>query len=89
MAIKIFVKNALYEISEYALRRMIERYISEDAIVEVLDTGELVEQPHGRDYYEKQIYYAETDEWVTIRVVVNETARMIVTVHTDEDEYDS
>ena len=44
-----------YVVSEHAAKRMIERFISEELIVAVLEYGTAIDQPHGRVLYEHSV----------------------------------
>ena len=53
-------------------------------IVRIMETGALIEQPHGPDIYEGEIEQA--GDIRILRVVVDEARRRIVTVMDDTEE---
>jgi hypothetical protein len=51
--------NNNYTLTEYALRRMLQRDIAESQIITTIDEGDLYAQDNGRDRYEKELWLDE------------------------------
>jgi len=75
-----------YVVSEHAAKRMIERFISEELIVAVLEYGTVIDQPHGRVLYEHSVDDEIIEGVIIIGVVVDETTNTIVTVIDNTEE---
>jgi hypothetical protein len=85
MAYTIRANNKDYTVSDHAARRMRERYIPEEMVVEALENGVWVAQPHHTDLYEHEIYDDILDTMIIVRVVVDEKTRTIVSVIDDTE----
>jgi hypothetical protein len=86
VAFIIHANNKDYTVGIHAARRMRERFIPEDMVIETLESGTVVEQPHGTDLYERQIYDETLETSVIVRVIVDEKNRTIVSVIDDTEE---
>jgi hypothetical protein len=85
----IRIRNIEYEVSVHAAKRMLQRFISEEMVIETVEQGMLIDQPHGIDLYEHQLYDPEDQQMRIIRIAVNLNERTIVSVFDDEDtDYD-
>lgn len=80
MAYVLRANNKDYTVSDHARHRMIERSIPEEMIIATLENGSLIEQPHGNDRYEYQLYDADLEDIILVQVIVDEASRTIVTV---------
>ncbi|MCL4249081.1 MAG: DUF4258 domain-containing protein [Anaerolineae bacterium] len=80
MAYILRANNKDYTVSYHALQRMIERSIPEEMIIAALENGSLIEQPHGNDRYEYQLYDEDLEDIVIVQVIVDEASQTIVTV---------
>lgn len=85
MAFIIRANNKDYTVGDHAARRMIERFIPEEMVVETLENGTMTEQPHGTDLYECEIYDTTLEAVVIVRVVVDEETKIIVSVIDDTE----
>ncbi len=80
MAFTLQVHRKTYLVGDHAARRMIECGISEDMIVRTLEDGLIIDQNHHSDLYEHTFYDDLLQDTFTIRVVVDEVQRLIMTV---------
>ncbi|HEX2619703.1 MAG TPA: DUF4258 domain-containing protein [Phototrophicaceae bacterium] len=80
MGFVIHASHKAYTVSYHAARRMMQRYISEDMVIATLENGALNHQPQGLDVYRYLIDDDLLETTVMVRVVVNESTRMIVSV---------
>jgi uncharacterized protein DUF4258 len=80
MSFILRANNKDYTVSDHAARRMLERFISEEIVIETLENGALIEQEQGNDAYEHQIYDETLEDIIIVRVVVDEENGQIVTV---------
>lgn len=87
MAFIIRANNKDYLVSDHAAQRMLQRFITEEMIVETLENGTLIEQSQGTDLYEHQIYDDILESVIIVLVIVDEIAQIIVTV-IDDTGYD-
>lgn len=87
MTYTIYANNKAYTVIDHAARRMLERFISEEMIIETLERGALIEQPHGTDLYEHQIYDEYAEDIRIIRVAVDEVTKEIKSVIDDSNGY--
>lgn len=81
----ISANNKTYVISEHAAQRMLWRNISEAWVIETLEHGDMMTQPHGTDLYEYQIENDEYNLTIIVQVVVNESRLLIVSVIDDTE----
>ncbi|MBC8170067.1 MAG: DUF4258 domain-containing protein [Anaerolineae bacterium] len=86
MAFIIRANHKDYTVTYHAAQRMLERYISEEMIIDTLENGELIEQAHGIDLYKLPIYEDILEAMVIVRIAVEETSRTIVSVIDDTGE---
>ena len=82
----ITANNKTYIVLEHAARRMLQRDIKEEWVVETLENGDVTEQPNGRDSYELQKWIEDYQEWIIIQVIVNEDRLIIVSVIDDTED---
>ncbi|MDX1993610.1 MAG: DUF4258 domain-containing protein [bacterium] len=80
MAFTIVANNKTYTIIDHAALRMLERDITEQMVIDVLENGMLTTQPHGRDVYEAEIVHPDLGETLVVQVVIDEAKRIILTV---------
>lgn len=80
MSYAIVANGKSYTVEFHAIERMKRRGISEEMVIAVLEGEPPYRQRYGTDVYEDEAYYSETDEWITVRVVVDEKEKRIVTV---------
>jgi Domain of unknown function (DUF4258) len=88
MAFIIRANNKDYVVGDHAARRMRERFISEEMVIETLQRGDMTQQPHGVDLYEYTLFFEETQETVIIQVAVIEEKRFIKSVIDDTQTQD-
>lgn len=81
----IHANNKDYMVSDHAAKRMRERFISEELIIETLENGTVFTQAHGIDLYEHEIYDIYLEAMIIVRVAVDEENRVIVSVIDDTD----
>jgi len=86
LAFIILANQKNYTVTDHAALRMMQRGISEQMIINVLEHGSVTTQPHENDLYEHQIYVEEWGEMLIIQVVVDEDNREIRTVIDDTSE---
>lgn len=80
MAFIIQANNKAYTVTDHAALRMLQRYISEALVVQTLEKGSIMEQPHGTDLYEYETFDETLEAVIVIQVVVNEDEKTIVSV---------
>lgn len=82
---RIFANQTDYWVTSHAARRMLQRGITDEMVIDVLENGEMTSQPHGTDLYGKEVYDELSEEWLFIEVVVDEMNHIIVTVIDNSD----
>jgi len=85
VAFLIRANNKDYTVGDHAARRMRERFILEEMVISTLENGAMTEQSHGTDLYEHQVYDEILEAIVIVRVVVDESNRIIVSVIDETD----
>jgi hypothetical protein len=80
MTFIIRANNKDYIVSSHAAERMMQRFITEEMVIQTLENGTLTQQARGTDLYEHQIFDETLEEYVIVRVAVDEEAHLIVTV---------
>lgn len=86
MTFIIRANNKDYTVGDHAARRMRERYISEEMVIETLERGDVMQQPYGVDLYEYTFFFEETSETIIIQVAVIEGERFIKSVIDDTQD---
>jgi hypothetical protein len=86
MTYEITANNKTYIVHPHAINRMRRRGISEEMVVETMETGGNWQQENGRDVYEKEFYDEGVGEAYFVRVVVEEDMLLIVSVHVKEGD---
>jgi len=59
MAYTIVANNKTYTVDPHAAQRMLQRGISEEWVIETLESRAVTTQPNGRDCYELQKWVDE------------------------------
>ncbi|MDX2139256.1 MAG: DUF4258 domain-containing protein [Chloroflexota bacterium] len=77
----IHANNKDYIVTYHAAKRMFQRFIDEQLVIETLEQGDLIEQSHGTDLYEYAIDIG--DKVLILQVTVDEQERTIVSVIDD------
>ena len=85
MAYIIRANNKNYTVSVHAAKRMVQRFIPEEMVIETLENGTIMEQAHGTDLYEHSIFDPTLEDMIIVRVIVDETTRTIVSVIDDNE----
>lgn len=88
MSFPLWINHKRYIVGDHAARRMLERGISDDTIIRTMEEGSVQEQQHKNDLYEHTFYDECLRDTITIRIIVNERLRFIMTVIdlTDDEE---
>jgi hypothetical protein len=81
----IRANNKTYTVSPHAAMRMLQRYISEEMLVEALENGAIIEQEHGIDVYETRLFDEVLEQTVIVQVAVDEETETIVSVIDDTE----
>lgn len=82
--IEITVNNKRYTVNDHALKRMLQRNLSEAMLVKTMEAGTMTYQEwNDRDVYEYDL--ESDDESVTLKVIVDESNRVIVTIMTIQE----
>jgi hypothetical protein len=80
MSFTLIANNTEYFVTEHTAERMMMRNISEEMLIEVLEKGEMIDQPPNKIIFERDFFLEETFETIIVRAVVLEEENLILTV---------
>jgi len=81
----ITANGTAYTVTYHASRRMIQRFISEEQVITVLEAGTIKEQNHGTDLYEYDWYDRDAAAYRTLQVIVDPSQQLIISVISIEE----